>query len=218
MQGHRTVAGAGARAGDRIEELVQPPLLAADRDQLRGEVGLRVGVAGALGEADRVAGQPLGLVEATREARPHAAPGQRRVPVERLLELGRDAFELGVPPARLVEIAELGEVVEQPVAGERCQLGILELAGQGEHLLTDAAALRRMVDVQERGVAAHQGGGERRRLGQPPRHVERLVGEHQRLPLRLGEDEVSASRASTRTRSALSPGPSAARTSSSRSA
>ena len=46
-----------------------------------------------------------------------------------------------------------------------------------------------MFDVQQSGVPAHQGGGERIRLGEPAGHSERLVSELERLR-RLGENEV----------------------------
>jgi hypothetical protein len=139
------------------------------------------------------------------------------MPVERLLSAAAMRSSSACLQ-RLVEIADLGKVVEQPVAGERSQLGILELARQRDHLLTDAAPLRRVVDVQKRGVAAHQGRGERRRLGQPPRHVERFVGEHQGPPLRLGEDEsLGEPRQHSGPERAVA-GPRAARTWSSRSA
>ena len=107
---------------------------------------------------------PLGLVEAAREPRPHAAPGERGVPVERLLELGGDQLQLGVPAPRLLELAQLGEVVQQPVARQRRQLGGLQLAGEGERLLADPAALVRVLGVQQGGVPAHQRGGQRVRL------------------------------------------------------
>src|SRR5690349_17538649 len=98
----------------------------------------------------------LGLRELAGEACPHAAPGQPRVPVERLLELRRDPLELRMPLARMLELAELGEVVEQPVAAEGSQLGILQLAGHGDHLLPDPPTFGGMLDVQQRGVATEQ--------------------------------------------------------------
>ena len=65
----RSISGEG--------ELVQAALLASHGDQLGGGVPLHVGGSGVFGQADRLARDPLGLLEAPGQRRPDAAPGQR---------------------------------------------------------------------------------------------------------------------------------------------
>ena len=66
-----------------------------------------------------------------------------------------------------------------------------------------------MLDVQQRGVPSHQRGGRALGSAEPPGHVERLVGELERASPGARSTRFSARRASTRTRSTLSSGPSA---------
>ena len=70
------------------QQLVETPLLAAQRHELGGEVRARVRRSRPFGQGDGVTRDPLGLVEAAGQRGQHAPPHERRVPVQRLLEVG----------------------------------------------------------------------------------------------------------------------------------
>ena len=76
------------------------------------------------------------------------------------------------------------------MARERASSAVVELARDGERAPRRPGAAPRVLDVQQRGVAAHQRGGKRVRLGQPAGHRERLVRELGGALRGLGEDEV----------------------------
>ena len=93
--------------------------------------------------------------------------------VERLAQVLGQAFELGAPAPRLRQLVELDEVVDEPVPAERGQLVVVELAGERERLLGDAPALGGVLDVQQRGVQAHERGRQRGGLAEAARHRHR---------------------------------------------
>src|SRR4051794_11192363 len=94
------------------------------------------------------------------------------MPVQGLLEVGGKELELSLPMPGLVQLSQLREVVEQPVAAERGQLALPELPRHGERLLGQAATLVSMVRMQQRRVAAHQRCREWLGLPAPPRPVD----------------------------------------------
>jgi hypothetical protein len=112
------------------------------------------------------------------------------VAVKRLLELAGHAVELGVPTARFVQLAQFGEVVEQPVASQRPELERAQLAGQGQSLLADPPAFCRVLGLQKRRVEPHERSSERARLAEPTGHVERLGRQLSGSLCRFGEDEL----------------------------
>jgi len=87
-------------------------------------VGLRIRRLRPFGKPNGLAGDSLGLPESPCESLPHATPRQRRVTVERLVELLGEHVELGLATTRLIQVAHLGEVVEQPVAPQRTELDV----------------------------------------------------------------------------------------------
>src|SRR4051812_34261390 len=97
------------------------------------------------------------------------------MPVQGLLEVGGKELELSLPMPGLVELSQLREVVEQPVAAERGQLDPPEPPRHGERLLGQAATLVSVVRMQQRRVAAHQGCREWLGLAKPSRHVDRVI-------------------------------------------
>ena len=133
---------------------------------------------------------PLGLVEPPGDVRPLAAPGERGVRVERLVELERERLEAGVGGLGGGEVAELDEVEDAPVQRERGDLAGADPLGDGHRLVDRGEALGRVLDVEQRGVAAHQGGGERPVVADAARHRHRLGAEPRRPVAGAGEREV----------------------------
>src|SRR3954452_6058387 len=97
------------------------------------------------------------------------------MPVQGLLEVGGKELELSLPMPGLVQLSQLREVVEQPVAAERGQLDLPGLPRHGERLLGQAATLVSMVRMQQRRVAAHQGCREWLGLAEPSRPFDRAL-------------------------------------------
>jgi hypothetical protein len=187
------------RPGDRLvtgealelrQQLVETALLAPQRHELRREVCTRLRGSRPFGQSDRVARQPLGLAEAARQRQQHASPHERRMPVQRLLELHGKELKLAVPTPSLIQLSELREVVEQPVAGERARLDLPEFPRHGQRLLGEPATLQSMVRVQQRRVEPHQCRRECLGFAKPPRHLDRLDRQLARACRGLGRYEV----------------------------
>ena len=110
--------------------------------------------------------------------------------VQRLVELARERLQPFVGAPGLRDLAELDEVVDAPVQGEGDQLARLQPLRDRERLVDEREPLLGVVDVEQRGVAAHQRGFERARVAGRARHRDRLGAERGRAVAGVGEREV----------------------------
>jgi hypothetical protein len=90
------------------------------------------------------------------------------------LELLGECVELGLPTPCRIQIAHLGEVVEQPMARQRAELELSQLAGHRQCLLADPPALMRVLGVQECRMPPHERCREPACLTESPRHADRF--------------------------------------------
>ena len=156
---------------DRLEQLAEPALVAADGEQLGEEEAARLGRAGRLGDPQRLAVDPLGLVEPPGDVRPLAAPGERGVRVERLVELVRERLEAGVRGLGGGDVAELDEVEDAPVQRERGDLAGADAARRSRSPRRWWRAAR----ARARCRAARRGGPSARRRARPSSPTRRAI-------------------------------------------
>ena len=91
---------------------------------------------------------------------------------------------------RLLGVAELDEIVDAPVQRERDQLARLEPLGDGQRLVDHREPLLDVIDVEQRGVAAEQRGGEGALVAGGARHRHRLGPQLLRAVAGVREREV----------------------------
>ena len=160
---------------DRLLDLAQPALLAADVEHR-----LRVDVDGVLGlpalpDRERLLGEPLGLVEAPVELGPRAAE-QRRPPL-----VQRPVQRRGEPRRRrdldvgAGDVAQLEQVDDRPARALELELGIADRLGDPAQLGRDLQPLVHGLGPPERVVARVEAGGERERVAEPARERDRLL-------------------------------------------
>lgn len=183
------LGGSLGEALDRLHDLVEPFLLAADDEHLHREDPGGGLVVAFVAVGQRIVCELLAVLElpddvsvvgANRRCKPHKITFASRFgQAPQRLQLALDRFD----------VSELEQEVEQPCVRQRLQSAVADLAGHTFELSGHGQGL-----VQAVGAAGGpQGAGEhvreRRLVGDPPGHLQRLTTEHRLAVLKIGVGE-----------------------------
>ena len=164
-------------ARDRILDLAEPALLAADVEHRHRVVVHGVLGMAALADRERLAGQPLGLRELSGELRTRAAEQRRPPQVQRAVHHGGErgrGLDLHVGAG---DVAELEQVDDGPAGALQLELEVANLRGDPPQLRGDLQALLDVLGPPQHVVARVERGGQRRRVADAARERDRLLAE-----------------------------------------
>ena len=161
---------------DRRPELAQPPLRPTNRKELRVlEDVRRVLALTKPAELERGRCQLLRVCVACVEDRANDAQADRVPEIGGLADQVGDLGHRFDLPVEGGAVAELEEAVEARVVRQELHLPVGDLLRRGEHLLRMLEPLEHPLRHRQRPVTGVEGGHERSRVVDPPRHLDRLV-------------------------------------------
>ena len=169
---------------DRLLDLAEPALLAADVEHRHRVVVQGVLGVAALADRERLARQPLGVVEVARELGARAAEQRRPPQVERPVDDrgergGRLDLDVGAG-----DVAELEQVHDRPACALQLQLEVADLGGDPPQLARHLEALLDVLRAPQHVVARVERGRERGRVADAARDLDRRLAQ-QHPPLGL---------------------------------